>query len=75
MFTILKMFIFPLILLMTFLAGWWCYKELNRRIIKSNSLTAVLGYSLLLIAANIVLIFGAVYLLVNVYGILYPDQP
>ena len=70
---ILKLLVFGLVLLLIVVGGVSCYRILNKKILASNKLISVTGYALLLILANIALLYGGVWVLIKVYGFLRVD--
>lgn len=70
MLPLLKLVLFLIVLAIVALLGFWCYKKLNEKIIGSGTMKMLLFYSLLLIAAGIVLIFGGMYILIFLYDFL-----
>lgn len=67
MYIVLKI-ILPLLIVYGMIVGFYrLYKLLNDKIIGSRTLLQLAGYSLLLIAANIVLFFGGLLFLFEVY--------
>lgn len=64
---LLKLLVFGLVLIFVATAAWYCYRKLNARIIASEKMGSLLLYTFLLIAANIVLLFGGIFLLVKLY--------
>ena len=70
---ILKLLLFGLVLLLIVVGGVYSYRSLNKRILASDKLSAVVVYALLLILANVMLLFGGVWVLLKVYGFLRID--
>lgn len=68
--SILKLLVFGLVLLLIVVAAVASYRFLNKKILASSRLTGVLGYALLLILSNVLLIYGGVWTLIKVYGFL-----
>lgn len=68
---VLKIILFLIILSLVAIAGYVCYKKLNAKITASESLGRLILYSLLLIGANIILLFGGVLLLLKCYELFF----
>ena len=68
--SILKLLVFGLVLLLIVVAAVASYRFLNKKILASSGLTGVLGYALLLVLSNVLLIYGGVWTLIKVYGFL-----
>lgn len=64
---IVKLLLFLIFFLSMALAGYKAYRYLNHKIEESKSGWELLGFSLLLIAAYVILFFGGLYLLIKVY--------
>lgn len=69
----LKLILFGSILLVVLITGWYSYKRLNREIINSQRLLPILGYTGLLIAVNLVLLVGGVFVLLKTYELFFGD--
>lgn len=67
---ILKLFLFSIFFLLMGIAGYKAYRFLNDKIRGSESWGKLLGFTFLLIVANILLFFGGLYLLIEVYAFL-----
>jgi len=67
---VFKLVVFLIVLASMMLIGYWGYKKLNQRIVASESAASLIFYSLLLIAANLLLLFGGIYTLVKAYDFL-----
>jgi hypothetical protein len=65
---ILKLLLFLVFLAAAGVAGYKVYQFFNNKVRASNTWLEVIGYTLLLILANVVLFFGGLYLLVRVYA-------
>lgn len=70
MLPLFKLLIFFIVLAVVVLLGYWSYKKLNDKIIPSETLTALLCYSLILITANMLLFFGGSLLLLSLFRLL-----
>lgn len=70
MLPLLKIFVFPVLAAAVILLGVYVYRFFNEKIISSRTLAGVLGYSLLMIAANIGLVAVGVLVLMKVYALL-----
>lgn len=70
MLPLFKLLVFFIVLTVVVLAGYWSYKKLNEKIIASETLTTLFGYTLILIATNMLLLFGGSLLLISLYGLL-----
>lgn len=68
---IVKLLLFGCILLLVFVFGWYSYKWLNKKIINSYNLASILSYAGLLIAINILLLFGGILALLKTYEYLF----
>ena len=69
----LKLILFGSILLVVLITGWYSYKRLNREIINSQRLLPILCYTGLLIAVNLVLLVGGVFVLLKTYELFFGD--
>jgi hypothetical protein len=65
-----KLVIFLIMLLSMALIGYWCYKKLNQRINASETAVSLIFYSLILIVANFILLFGGIFILIKAYDFL-----
>jgi hypothetical protein len=65
---ILKLLLFLVFFSAIGVAGYKIYQYFNTKIRGSNTWLELLGYTLLLILANVVLFFGGLYLLVRIYA-------
>ena len=65
-----KLMVFLIVLASIMLISYWGYKKLNQRIVASESAASLIFYSLLLIAGNLLLLFGGIYILVKAYDFL-----
>ena len=70
MLPVFKLFIFLTFLLFMGIAGYKAYHFLNNKIRGSSNGWELLGFSLMLVLANVVLFFGGLWVLVKVYGFL-----
>ena len=55
-------------------AGYKVYRRLNERIVSSHSGWQLLGFSLLLIAVNVLLFFGGLFLFLKLYEYLLSEE-
>ena len=67
----LKLFLFLFILLVGAFVGFYCYKWFNKRNIASSGFLTLVGYSLLFILVNFMLLIGGVFLMLRVYGYMF----
>jgi len=65
-----KLVIFLIVLSSMAVLGYWCYKKLNQRIIESETAVSLIFYSLILIVANFILLFGGIFILIKAYDFL-----
>ena len=70
MLPLFKSLVFFIVLAVVVLLGYWSFKKSNEKIITSETLTALLRYSLILITANMLLFFGGSLLLLSLYRLL-----
>lgn len=75
MFPLLKIFVFPVLGAAIILMGVHVYRFFHEKIISSRTLSALVGYSLLMIAANIGLVAFSVLTLMKVYALLSSNIP
>ena len=67
---LIRLLIFLIVLSSMGLLGYWCYKKLNQRIIASETAASLLFYSLILIAANSILLLGGIFILIKTFDLL-----
>ncbi|WP_276485178.1 hypothetical protein [Paraflavitalea pollutisoli] len=75
MLPLLKIFLFPVLGAAVILLGVHVYHFFNEKIIGSRTLGALVGYTLLMIAANIGLVALGVLMLMKVYALLSSNIP
>ncbi len=68
---LLKLFFFGLILILMVFVAVTTYRWLNKKIIGSQKLTALVGFSVLLLIINAIILFGGIYLLLVLYPVLF----
>ena len=68
---LLKLFLFGLVLILMVIAGLATYRWLNKKIIQSQKLTGVVGFTLLMFMMNLGILLGGVYLLITLYSLLF----
>jgi hypothetical protein len=73
MLIVFKLFLFAVIFLGFFVAAYKLYKVLNEKIIHTASGWGLFGYILLLVMANMALLFGGLFVLIKLYGFLLTE--
>lgn len=69
-----KFLLFLTIFLATAIGGYFVFRFLNEKIKGENSGWALLGYILLLIAVNAILLVGGLFILIKVYSFLTNEE-
>jgi hypothetical protein len=73
MLIVFKLFLFAVIFSAFFVAAYKLYKVFNEKIIHAASGWGLLGYILLLVIANMALLFGGLFALIKLYGFLLTE--